>query len=67
MKRFYVMGFGWDGYGTIEECIENNWGKYCNSIEDAREEYNRLWEEELAPDEGAFIYDVVDKVMIIED
>ena len=46
----------------------NNFNFYCETEEQAWKEYNRLWEQELASDEGALIYDMSnDMILHIDD
>ena len=66
-NRYFVRDYNWEGHGDVDEEIKNGYGKFFDTKEEAINEYNRLWEEELDSEEGAYVYDIKEKIMIIED
>lgn len=54
-NKYYVFGSGWEGM-TLKDIKYTEPEAICDTYEEAMNEVDRLWDEILAPDEGAYVY-----------
>lgn len=54
-NKYYVFGVGYNGMNIRDLEIFEPDGVFDN-FEDAMKEVDRLWDEDLAPDEATYIY-----------